>query len=161
MGSIRRNGKVLARVLLPLLAVAWLSAAAAPCARMGLPSDADLTDTASHERAHIGHSERRQSPSSPHAALHDHGNCPHCPAGGISEEAASPSTHAGCDETEGARDNRGNVLAKWDLKHSLPVPTRVAAEPSFHPPGLHRALVHTASPSARVPLNIRYCIYQI
>ena len=160
--SIRRNSRVLARVLLPLLAVAWLSAAAAPCAGMGLSSDADLPEPVSRDRSHLDHSgqQRASSPAHAHAAMHDHGNCPHCPPGGVSEHGASPS-HAGCDEAEGTRDDRGNVLAKWDLKHSLPVPSRVSAEPSFLPPGLRRTRNQAALPSARVPLNIRYCIYLI
>jgi hypothetical protein len=158
---IRGKSTAAARVLLALLAVVWLSAAAAPCAGMGFPAAVDLTDHVSHDGQHFGRSGQRAASSPAHAHSHDHGKCPHCPPGGVSEQGASPSTHAGCDETEGIRDNRGNVLAKWDLKHSLPAPSRVSAEPSFHPPRLHRALNHDAPPSARVPLNIRYCIYLI
>jgi hypothetical protein len=149
--SIRRNSRTLARVLLPLLAVAWLSAAAAPCARMGLPPDVD-------DRAHA---DQLRAPSEAHFAMHDHGDCPHCPPRGVSQQGSAPSAHAACDETEGTRDNRENVLAKWDLKHALPVSSRPSSEPSFRPPGFQCPLNHVLPTAARVPLNIRYCIYLI
>ena len=159
MARIRGRDRAAPRVLLALFAVAWLSAAVAPCT--GFAAGIDPADGVSRNGEHLGHSDGHPASSPAPGSSHDHGTCPRCLPGAASEQGASPSTHAGCDETEGARADRGNVLAKWDLKHSLPVPTRIAAEPSFHPPGLHRALDQTASPSARVPLNIRYCIYLI
>jgi hypothetical protein len=154
---IRWNIRATARGLLPLLAAAWLTAAPAPCAGMGL---AGVADSAAEDRQHLDHL-ASTSPVGADSATHNHGHCPHCPPVGVSEQGAAPSAHTGCDATQGTRDNRVNAPAKWDLKHSLPASLRVSGEASFHPAGVHRALKCVVSPSSRVPLNIRHCVYLI
>jgi hypothetical protein len=145
-----------------LLAVAWLSAAAAPCAAMNPPAEAD-PGSSSYDLTRLDRSARppASSPTHTHPAVHDHADCPHCPPSAGGEREATSLGHGGCSESESVGDGRGNVLPKWDLKHAQPIAVRTIPEPSFHAHHPDLELATAISLPARIPLHIRYCTYLI
>lgn len=162
MTRFRQSSRMLAGLFLPLLVVAWLGAAMAPCGGMNAAA-ADVGDAALDDSTHLGHSVQA-APSfrtHAHSAVHEHGDCPHCPPSGGGEQGKTSASHEGCDEAEGVRDTRGLTLSKWDPKQAQAATWRAVPEPPFsaHRP---RFTLNTAmSPLAGVPLNIRYCTYLI
>lgn len=151
-GYIRRNVRVTARLLLPLLAVAWLTAAAAPCVGpVGAGDDTYDAGGADHPS---------HASSSAHAGKH-HGSCPHCPAGRGEEHGPSSAKHGLCADTDLARDNRGNVPVKWDVKYWPAAAYRSLSATSIFPNAVPRALPCVHPPSAGVALTVRYCVYLI
>jgi hypothetical protein len=151
---IRRNVRIAAQLLLPLLAVAWLTAAAAPCVGPVAGGD-DTHDAGAGGADHPFHA----SPSA--QAGEHHGSCPHCPSGGGEEHGPSSATHGSCADADLTRDDRGNVPVKWDVKYFLPVVSRGFSTSSVVPNAVHSASPAGHPPSARVPLNVRYCVYLI
>jgi hypothetical protein len=164
-------------VLLPLLAVAWLNAAASPCA--GMASELAVIESGEQSGAHHGHpgAEHHTSGASDHehfeaadhsarshghsTPMHDHGDCPHCPAT-AAEQLGSTPQHVVCDTAQSAADKaRSGAVAAWDLKHALPMLARLVPETAAPPGRLLRAVAQAPPASPRLPLNVRYCVFLI
>lgn len=180
MERLRKRGRRLGAVLLPLLTFAWLHAAAGTCVSMpaeaaALAGSGAATKAAVSRHGDSGHqpavASLRAGPSvfaaPPHAgSSHDHAapaehpNCPHCPDDARVTPHTPPPHHVVCDTADAAA---GDVLSKtqpgWDGKLqplSLPRLYSVPATPAG-------AAVRLGVPDPPSPcgsaLTIRYCVF--
>jgi hypothetical protein len=154
---IRRRRRTLARVVLPLVALAWLQVAAIPC--VAAHQSAGLVAAVPHESgdAHAGHAHAAHDPDV-HDGAHDgpatssHGPCIYC-----------PPDHAGHETT-------GDAAGRCAFPHDPQVDARVAASAIAPPLALtsfalppepilttHRLAADRPEPIPRWPLTVSYC----
>jgi hypothetical protein len=158
LDRIRRRSKAMARILLPLLTVAWINAAASPCVGMGSVEEDRQAQGQHHEHAVPDHDH------DPQASTHEHSNCPHCPTAAVADHEGSAATHVACATAESAADSNrsnGNAFLKWDLKHTLPLSSGLVPTRTVPPGRFYRPATQDLPAPPRLPLNVRYCVFLI
>jgi len=164
LGSLRRRRATLGRFVCLLFAFATVSAGAAPCFAMGVPSEAvGQQDVHSHSSAHHDHA---QSGTHEHTTSVDHGDhgpspCPHCPLSIGMSDAASTSSHAYCAAGDDVADSGKASVSLPLFKHLLAVAV-IQVDPVRSQPSSawgKQLPVDASSPS--VALNLRHCVFLI
>jgi hypothetical protein len=113
------------------------------------------------EHAHPDAAERASGPHDPPTPMHDHGDCPHCPAPLGEQRGASPA-HVACDAVQSAADTaRSAAPAKGDLKHTLAPLAWLVSLPAAPPKHALEPAAQSPPASPRLPLNLRYCVFLI
>jgi hypothetical protein len=164
LASLRRRRATLGRLFCLLFALATVSAGAAPCFAMGVPSQA-IADQDAHAHSSANH-EHTQVVAHDHATSVDagdraHSPCPHCPLSTGRSESVSTSSHAYCSATDDLADSGKTSPSLPPFKHLLSVALidvdPVRSQPRY---GWSRRLpVDSAFPS--VALNLRHCVFLI
>lgn len=153
MKILRTRMRRLCKGLVPLLALAYLSAFAVPC--VGMVTHDMSPEQAEHEmhQAHAAGMAHEQTGSRDDS-------CPHCIGGEHSEQ--SSGAHISCDASESYTDTqRAKTPLNWDAKFLASALTTIFDTADLHGPPIHSAHVSPDSPVPQRALNLRYCVFLI
>ena len=162
-----------ARYVVAAFALAYLAVGVAPCATAATPSTGETPaalqadghrEQAAHgahatDHAHVGHAVHGaslQHGDGSRALEHDGQQCPHCPAGAAMDKADSHSSCFALDSlTDAAASQAKDVPQPLSPSFAPAAFTLPPPLPSPAPPLLRAAEL------ARIPLNVRHCVFLI